>query len=225
MAKKLAPLLRAPQPTLLDAAYMGTGDTAIARFIKGGDASAKRRCWTSDELRYVTNWAGTYSVSLLSLHLHRSERALRCKLSRLGISAKVVEGWGLGQLRSDLHLRARAVFRHAIAGQLRVHSAQICAGSCSHCAPGTKTLPLALSARVLGLSRVQVLAAALSGRCRLTNVRITDASVMRLCVSAPFAPIRKRLSTAMTRWLDEETYADASCVAHVTSPRLRGYRG
>lgn len=173
------------------------------------DASRRRRCWSTEELQYLDTWAGTRSVSEMCQRLQRSERALRCQLHRRGLSAKVCEGWGLGQLRTDMHLRARTVLRYAVQGILRVHSAQVCmrhrhvAVDPSRLPPpwAARAIPLSEAARALKCPQTQVLMAALTGRCRLINVRITEASVLRLGASLIFSTIRTRLSPAMQRWL------------------------
>lgn len=172
------------------------------------DASRRRRCWSTEELQYLDTWAGTRSVGEMCQRLQRSERALRCQLHRRGLSAKVCEGWSLGQLHTDMHLQTRTVLRYAVQGVLRVHSAQVCtkhlrvAGSPLYFPPWTaRTIPLSEAARVLRCPRTQVLVAALTGRCRLINVRIAEVSVLRLSASPTFSAIRTRLSPAMRCWL------------------------
>ena len=167
-----------------------------------------RRYWSTEELQYLDTWAGTRSVGEMCQQLQRSERALRCQLHRRGLSAKVCEGWGLGQLRTDMHLRARTVLRYAVQGILRVHSAQVCTkhlrvavGRLRLSPWTTSAIPLSEAARVLRCPRTLVLVAALTGRCRLINVRITEASVLRFSASPNFNTIRARLSPAMQRWL------------------------
>ena len=149
----------------------------------------RRQRWSASELDRLNKWAGTRSVGEISASLHRSERAIRCQLHRRGLSAKVREGWGLTELREDLQLRARVVLRYAVQGILRVHSAQVCAYPWprdGHCPRTERAVSLGEAARLLGWSHSQVLLAAFNRRCRLINLRISDASVTRLCASTFF---------------------------------------
>lgn len=171
-------------------------------------ASGKRRRWCETELRYLDTWAGVRSISEMCLRLRRSERALRCQLYRRGLSAKVREGWGLEQLRVDLHLRTCKVFRYVLNGVLRVQSAQIYHfvgrlddGFSQNRLHVPHTIPISETARLLKWPRKRVLASAMAGRCRFINVRITDASVMQLGASDSFSPVRARLNPAIDRWL------------------------
>ena len=217
-------------------AYVGAGEASCASFatvgsggghtrwdsttasIKGMgcDTPRPRRCWSAAELRYLDTWAGTRSVGEMCRRLQRSERALRCQLHRRGLSAKVCEGWGLNQLRVDLHLRARTVLHYAVQGILRVHSAQVCMlhGLVLNRRPrrrswGVRTISIGEAAHVLRWSRARILVAALAGRCRLINVRITEGSVMRLSVSDSFAAIRERLDASIEHWLPAGDPGDA----------------
>jgi hypothetical protein len=171
-------------------------------------ASRKRRRWDAKELRYLDTWAGVRPISEMCLRLRRSERALRCQLYRRGLSAKVREGWGLEQLRVDLHLCGRKVFRYVVDGILHVQSAQIYHlalrlgdGFPDRHLRVSHAIPISETAHFLKWPRKRVLAAAMAGRCRIINVRITDASVMRLGASDSFASVRARLRPAIDHWL------------------------
>lgn len=209
MLKRETPCVHSPLPR-----FQAAGSRLRRRCISAPmaaitrDALQRRRCWSTEELRYLDAWAGTRSVGEMCRRLQRSERALRCQLHRRGLSAKVCEGWGLGQLRTDMHLRTRTVLRYAVQGVLRVHSAQVCTkrlqvvAGLSRLPPWTvRAISLGEAARVLNCPRTQILMAALTGRCRLINVRITEASVLRLSASPTFSAIRTRLSPAIQRWL------------------------
>lgn len=172
-------------------------------------SDTSRKGWSTEELQYLDTWAGTRSVGEMCQRLHRTERALRCQLHRCGLSAKVCESWSLEQLRTDMHLQTRTVRRYAVQGILRVHSAQVCtkhlrvAVDPIHLPPWTaRSIPLSEAARMLRCPQTQILMGALTGRYRLINVRITEASVLRFSASHTFNAIRARLSPAMQCWLD-----------------------
>jgi hypothetical protein len=181
-----------------------------------------RRRWQANEIRYLDTWVGIRSVAELCRSLHRTERALRCKLHMLGLSAKVREGWSLSQVQRDLHLGRRAVLRHLIEGSLRVHSAQVCARAHqlssdvypspasmpSACSPASHTLPISELGTALGLSRKKIVAAARTGSWRLIHVRITDSSVQRVCTNGQLGARRSWLSDAMRRWLHVDKHVD-----------------
>ena len=63
------------------------------------------------------------------------------------------------------------------------------------------TLPIGTAARIMGYTHGQLIAASLERRCRLINVRFTEASIARFAAGASFDPIRARLSPALLRWL------------------------
>lgn len=200
-------------------------DKALAKFDASvHTAVGKRRRWLAAELRYLETWAGIKSMGELCLHLKRSERALRCQLHRQGLSAKVREGWGLEQLRVDLHLHANKVLRHAVHGVLRVQNAQVCIqrGLASASSRTMRSLPINEAARALGWSHTQILIAALAGRCQLINVRISEMSVMRLESSHAFEPMRERLHPAVDGWLAGHDQAETKSNAPPCIPSHLG---
>lgn len=166
-------------------------------------AQRSRQRWSASDLTYLDFWAAVKPVQALCHHLQRTERAVRCQMHRRGLSARVREGWGLPQLREDLHLSAKTVLRYAAQGVLRVHCAKVRL-DCWPVVPGAAaTFELDEVAHALRWLRKRVLSAALAHRCRLMQVRITDASVMRLVASDAFSATRARLSPAMIQWLQE----------------------
>lgn len=103
--------------------------------------------------------------------LRRSERALRCKLHRLRLSAKVVEGWSLHELRASLRMSVKQVLCHVVVGRLRVQCAQVRGAGIAN---DRKAAPHS------GWKRV--CAEVLRGRWRLSRLRISEASVQRFHV-------------------------------------------
>jgi hypothetical protein len=183
--------------------------------VLNGDAK-NRRQWTAAELHDLETWASTLSIGEMSRRLHRSERALRCQLHRLGLSAKVREGWGLNELCVGLHVSRRKILRAAAQGHLHVGSAQVSATHASKLNPRlnahmrrARTIPIREAARLLRWSHKQILIAALAGRCRLINVRISDASVMRWRVSQVSTTIRPSHGTDVDRGRSQAEWSDA----------------
>lgn len=163
--------------------------------------------WKFAELKQLEACAGDRPILELCRQLRRSERAVRCQLSRRHLSAKVRDGWGMEQLRTDLHLTTRDVLHHLLQGSLRIQSARVRLLDCSSRSAmpdrckvllGTRSIPIAEVSRALGWTRRRILACA---GCRLSRLRVSNASVKRLVASAAFADARARLDPALLRWL------------------------
>jgi hypothetical protein len=152
-----------------------------------------RRRWSTADLHYLHTWVGVRPIHVLCRYLRRTERALRCKLHTLGLSAKVREGWGMAQLRRTYHVGMRTVLRHVVEGKLRLQCAQVRAPSrgirfATSLAAGVRRWHGVSSATMPPIGDVaarwhrtisQVCAAALAGQCRLIHVRITEATAAR----------------------------------------------
>jgi hypothetical protein len=160
--------------------------------------------WKLAELRLLDRYAGVKPVAELCALLGRSERSIRCKLARQELSARVVEGRSLQQLRVDLHLRRPVVWRHVLRGDLRLHSALVQPRSIAFGFPLSSSHPsrsLTLAMRQERQTLRQIVMAAQQGQLRLTHVRITEASIVKLATQPAFAAARTRLTPAMQRWL------------------------
>jgi hypothetical protein len=166
-----------------------------------------RRRWSVSELRNLNALAGVLSVAELCQRLQRSERALRCKLHRLGISAMVREGWSIAELSHDFHLRRSTIRHYAEVGTLRVQSALV------HAQPGKAWIHGAASALNTGATRTlsirdvaklthhpcrSVVTLCIAGHYKLTHVRLTESSIDRF---AQDPTIRCRLDSSLAQWL------------------------
>lgn len=165
---------------------------------------ARRRRWSSRDVHELERWAGMRSMSDLSRALRRSERALRCKLQRLGMSAKVNDGWGLAQLRTELHLSPRNVLREVSRGRLCMQSAEVRTSGSLLRADGD-IAPLSASlgsfATSMQLTGLRVCKLALEGRWRVVHLRISDASVHQFCHYGLLGERAEWLSPALRWWL------------------------
>jgi hypothetical protein len=197
-----------------------------ARLVKMSrrKAAPRRTCWTAKELRYLDAWSGSRSIGDMCQRLRRSERAIRCQLSRRGLSAKVHDGWGFRQLRDRLHLRSSAIWRYAIQGILCVHSAQVLLNrqmllaGCHRALPPIRTMSIGEVARQLRWRHSQVLAAAQAKHCRLINLRFTDASVKQLSECVRVAPTCELLSSGIKRWLFGSDRPQIACGSSTALP-------
>lgn len=191
-----------------DASVSSQGRLIPAQAVAGRGAWRSRRRWSRADLRCLESWAGTLLVGDICHRLRRTERAIRCQMHRLDLSAKVREGCGLEELHAYLHLSPRATRRHLMAGTLRVHSALVCV-SCGTSAPQAfgkpmiPRLPSTIGAvcNALRRSRRWIVAAANAGHCRLTHLRVSEASVFRLARNAEFAIGRAPIDPLMRLWL------------------------
>lgn len=161
-----------------------------------------RRRWSAADLHYLQTWSGTRPIRQLCRHLHRSERALRCKLHKLAISAKVNAGWGLKQVQAHGHLSARAVLGRVIEGTIRLQCAQVRGHPLARtahgesrpmpqrwrCLQGTHARPIGEVGARHHLTAKQICLAALHGYCRLIHVRVTEDSLPLCHGSAPLHP-------------------------------------
>lgn len=168
--------------------------------------TSSRKRWDKEELRYLEAWAGVRSIAELSWRMQRTERALRCKMHRLGFSAKIKEGWGLQELKTSLKLSRAAVLHYIEAGLLRIHSAQVCLRPGTSLPPSKKNtlspleriLPARKFAHAAQWSLRRVAIYVREGRYLLTHLRCTDISVRRI---AMLPANRARLSRAVDCWL------------------------
>lgn len=152
-----------------------------------------RRRWSRADLGYLHAWAGTRPVRILCRYLQRTERALRCKLHKLGLSAKVREGWDVAALRHTCHVGMRTILRYVVNGKLRLQCGDVrmpCVGieqvasvitvtRCWHGIRNTNVQPFADLTGQRHWTISQLCLAALAGRCRLLHLRITEATAVQ----------------------------------------------
>ena len=85
-----------------------------------------RRPWSENEDRILLNLAGYKFAKAIARRLHRTERAVRCRLALLGKSSRVHrEGYARHALADELHLGSRTVQRLIVEGLLEVRDPRI----------------------------------------------------------------------------------------------------
>lgn len=85
-----------------------------------------RLVWSESDDRILLNLAGYKSARVISKMLHRSEAAVRYRLTVLGKSGRVhLEGFSRHALAADLHLAGSTIQRLIVAGLLEVRDPRI----------------------------------------------------------------------------------------------------
>jgi hypothetical protein len=97
----------------------------IQRISTRGQERA-RLAWTQEDNRMLLDLAGYKSVRMIAKMLHRSEAAIRYRLTTLGKSSRVhVEGFARSALAGELHISTRAIQRFIVEGLLEVRDPRI----------------------------------------------------------------------------------------------------
>jgi len=82
--------------------------------------------WSQDDDRTLLDLAGYKSVRVIAKMLHRSEAAIRYRLTTLGKSSRVhMEGFARSALASELHISTRSIQRFIVEGLLEVRDPRI----------------------------------------------------------------------------------------------------
>ena len=87
------------------------------------------RAWTTADDDRLLNWAGYEPVKKIALRLGRSEHAVRFRMTALGMSARVTDGWSLRSLRKLLRVSPKRIRFLIGTGSLRVRDPRVTAGS------------------------------------------------------------------------------------------------
>ena len=169
----------------------------------------RRRRWSKVNDRQLLNLAGELKASAIATILHRSERAVRCRLAWLGERARVhSDGYARRSLAEELHLGRRTVQRFIVEGLLEVRDPRITRqsiaelkssgirlqnGNAMDTAPapdGSSLLPeqhsrakqfWARAAAKLNVSLATVERLLVRGTLKLCDPRITEASFTNFC--------------------------------------------
>jgi hypothetical protein len=90
------------------------------------DRLRSRQPWTEDDDRVLLTMAGYKTAEFIAKALHRSENAVRYRLSVLGKSSRVhLEGYARRTLAQELHLGSRTIQRLIIQGLFEVRDPRI----------------------------------------------------------------------------------------------------
>jgi len=167
----------------------------------------QRRCWNDADSRTLMWYAGVYPIPTMCRLLGRTERSVRCKLHRLGVSARIRDGWSPRQLQAIYGMSLQDVRRELASGRLRIQTALLSvSGTVVSSTPwstavlkatdGMQQLPLEWVAHILHRSRRDIFKAVSEGPWRLHHLRVTDDSVARSQVAIQVPGDRPKLRGA-----------------------------
>lgn len=97
----------------------------IQRKTKRGE-ERRRHNWSEDDDRILLNLAGEKSLRVIARILHRSERAVCCRLALLGKKTRVqLDGYARRALAEELHMGRRTIQKLIVEGFLEVRDPRI----------------------------------------------------------------------------------------------------
>ena len=157
--------------------------------------------WTPEDDDKLFKWAGYEPVKKIARRLRRSERAVRCRLGALGISAKVTDGWSLRELRKMLRVHQARLTYLIGSGMLMVRDPRIFASSLAalcdkirnsldastleRIAPalanGDDSYSWDRAANLFGVPVAQIQAWISAGQLRVVDTFVTDRSFEEFC--------------------------------------------
>src|SRR5664279_5166686 len=117
--------------TTTELAGPAEGQSARAKSLAGKRPVRRQpvMLWTPAHDAKLLNLAGYETVTKIARRLGRSERAVRCRLGALGISAKVTDGWSLRTLQATLRVQQARLTYLIGSGMLRVRDSRVSASS------------------------------------------------------------------------------------------------
>ena len=186
--------------------------------------------WTSEDDDRLLNWAGYEPVNKIAQRLGRSVRAVRFRLSALGMSARVSDGWSQRELRKLLRV-SPARLRHFIGnGMLRVRDSRLTTGSIltlcqdhgwslNHSAFEKITAafskldacPWDRSAELLGITVGQLQALISQGKLKVRDPFVTERSFEEFCRKHGDQINLTLMDPATAKWLTDEYGVTNGC--------------
>ena len=180
--------------------------------------------WTSAQEDKLFQLAGYEPVKKIARRLGRSERAVRCRLGALGISAKVTDGWSLRELRKMLRVHQARLTYLIGSGMLRVRDPRISASSmavlcdniraslnpsiieriAADLANGDDAYSWERAAELLGVPVTQIQAWVCAGKLRLVDTFVTDRSFEEFCKKHGEELKACLIDAATAKWLVTE---------------------
>lgn len=199
------------------------------------------RRWTEADDDKLLNWAGYEDVEKIARRLNRSERAIRFRLSALGMSAKVSDGWSMRALRKMLRVSPDRLRRLMASGMLRVSDARVTAHSLVRfCEQNHASLDPAAVARVgiavskardaypwkqaadlFGVPVAQVQCWVADGQLKMTDTFVTDRCFEEFCKKHGAEINTALIDPATTTWLIQEYGVPAPSADRGTVPRAQ----
>ncbi len=199
-----------------------------AKTKKSGEAAASprpvSRPWTPADDERLLNLAGYEAVKRIAQRLDRSVRAVRFRMSALGMSARVTDAWSLRALWKMLRVRPSRLRYFIGNGLLKVRDARISASSlaafCEQNQPSVghsavERVSAALvrggegytwerAADLLGVTVAQVQSWISVGQLRLVDTFVTDRSFEEFCKKHGDRINMPLIDPATAKWLVSE---------------------
>jgi len=217
------------------------GTEKPARSGKSSEVSRPSRPWTEADDAKLVELAGYQPIKRIAQRLDRSERAVRFRLSALGMSAKVTDGWSLRALRKMLHVSPSRLRSLIGGGILRVRDSRIPASSLTaFCDKNPSSLdPSAyerLSAAIirgdeafswdrvselLGIQMDQVQALISAGRLRVLDPFIADRAFEDFCKKHGHEFNLNLMDPATAKWLINDYGVAPPTTPSVAVPRAQ----
>jgi hypothetical protein len=180
--------------------------------------------WTPAHDDKLFQLAGYEPVKKIARRLGRSERAVRCRLAALGISAKVTDGWSLRGLRKMLRVDQARLTYLIGTGMLRVRDPRISASSlavlcdniraslhpstieriAADLANGDDAYSWDRAADLLGVSVAQIQAWISAGQLRVVDTFVTDRSFEEFCKNHGKELKASLIDPPTAKWLASE---------------------
>ena len=180
--------------------------------------------WTPADDEKLFQLAGYEPVKKIARRLGRSERAVRCRLGALGMSAKVTDGWSLRGLRKMLHVHQARLTYLIGSGMLRVRDPRISASSmavlcdniraslhtstieriAAFLANGDDAYSWKRAADLLGVPVAQIQAWISAGQLRVVDAFVTDRSFEEFCKNHGEELKASLLDPPTAKWLASE---------------------
>ena len=180
--------------------------------------------WTPADDDKLLNLAGYEPVKKIAQRLGRSERAIRFRLTALGMSAKVTDGWSLRALRQMLRVSPTRLRDLIGKGMLRVRDPRISAVSlavfCDKIRPSldsstAETIAAALAdgddsfsweriANLLGVPVAQVQIWISAGQLRVVDTFVSDRSFEEFCKKHGDELKKLLIDPPIAKWLVSE---------------------
>jgi len=199
-----------------------------AKAKKAGETAAARRQvsrpWTPTDDDRLLKLSGYEPVKRIAERLHRSVRAVRFRMTALGMSARVKDAWSLRALWKMLRVRSSRLTYFIGNGLLKVRDARISASSlAAFCEQNQPSLPPSTLERVtaalvkgnegytweraadlLGVTVAQVQSWISAGQLRVVDTFVTDRSFEEFCRKHGDQINMTLIDPATAKWLANE---------------------
>jgi hypothetical protein len=102
-----------------------TRNVILSRAVQLGLSFSTRRPWTEEEFKVLEERAGQESVKALAIRLKRTHSSVKAKLKKVGLSARLSEGYTQDDLRQLIGASSRSIRLWLASGWLRMVDGRI----------------------------------------------------------------------------------------------------